>query len=63
MERSCIDCQFWEPDGDEGLCHRYAPRPLVTSNSLEHKPEAYFPSTCRWNWCGDFQPKVQGVVP
>ena len=55
MKGFCIDCRFWEPDGDEGLCHRHAPRPL------EENAEAYFPSTCRGDWCGDFQLKGQEV--
>ena len=58
-EGTCFDCRFWEPDGDEGLCHRNAPQPLVTSDSLEDSPAAYFPSTCRGDWCGDFLPKRQ----
>lgn len=60
MERTCLNCCFWEPDGDEGLCHRHAPRPLVaTVHTIDENPSTFFPSTCRGDWCGDFQLKEQ----
>ena len=62
MGTTCISCRFWEPNGEEGLCHRYAPRPLVSSTWLDASPEAFFPSTCRGDWCGDFQLKSQEVA-
>ena len=62
MKGRCIDCRFWEPNGDEGLCHRHAPRPLVVHPPIDENPEAYFPSTCGGDWCGEFQEKTQEVV-
>ena len=63
MKGSCIECRYWEPDGDEGICHRHAPHPLVLSIELiQDMPPRYFPSTCGGDWCGDFQPRVQEVV-
>ena len=62
METTCMSCLFWEPNGDEGLCHRYAPRPLVSSTWLDDSPEAFFSSTCHGDWCGDFQLKSQEVA-
>ncbi len=58
MDRSCLNCRFWEPNGEEGLCRRYAPRPLVNSNWSLNSPAPSFPITGREEWCGEFEDKA-----
>ncbi len=61
----CKDCTYWQPeseDGKQGLCRRYAPKPLqgqaITTAAGEQTYDRYlaiFPTTFSEDWCGEFQ--------
>ena len=67
MQGYCKDCAFWHgegPEKEQGLCRRYAPRPMqgqaITTAAGEQTYDRYlaiFPTTFAEDWCGEFEPQ------
>lgn len=56
LKKECEFCAFWKvisADGYDGECHRYAPRPMVSSTN-EYTVDTDWPQTGADNFCGDF---------
>jgi|GEM_PF-1408442 len=61
---TCQACRFWESiDEGEGLCRRHAPPCEITMAPTvyaDEEPQALWPKTSRWDWCGQFSPDHPG---
>lgn len=62
----CETCAYWEQYkgvcGDEGTCHRHAPRPIQDSLSNETENDwRNFPVTLVEDWCGEWRARTPDV--
>ena len=63
MNINCETCKFWQQGDSEipsmGLCHRYAPRPVV-SHPVKgpESMDAIWPRTKDEEWCGEWIAKI-----
>lgn len=59
-EQGCDSCRFWQQlntkHGD-GLCRRYAPKPIIETQSLKGGESAQWLRTFLDDWCGEWQAK------
>lgn len=52
----CDECRFWavnEACNEEGICRRYAARPLIGTDLLDLSVS--WPETQADDWCGEFE--------
>lgn len=54
----CGTCLYYTVMGGQGACRRYPPLPVAVGQGIT----AFFPPVGLQHWCGEYQPKREGMA-